>query len=370
MVPKDKSVSRRRALKTLGASITGIAFAGCSQDGSNSEGSTETDTTGTTAGSSGDGQDAVSLTYAHPWPEPQHTTQDWILPFINKVEEYSDTDVTIEHQPAGQLASGGEYLSLVQDGVVELAQTGPAYHPGQIPLSLVTDLPGQFTDNVAAQKTAYDITRNYIQGENYDSLGVEAIGVNLEAPFTPGHWTDEPIVQREDWDGVSIRSSGGVVSSVIEQLGGSPVNIGPSDVYSAAERGTIDGALFAINTFDSWDLDEFITHVPTNINLGSFGAVTIINQEVYDGLPEDVRNAMTTASEELNTEYGEAQMSHRAEARETYSDAVYEVPQEDKQNWTEVMDAAKQDWADTMAERDEPGQEVLDRWNELYDQYS
>lgn len=371
MIPQTDSVSRRQTLKALGVTVGGVGLAGCTGgDGSDGESSPD-DSGGTSTGTPGGGQSSVSLVFAHPWPEPQHTTQDWILPWINKVEEYSDTDVSIDHRPAGQMAGAGEYLPLVRDGVIDIGQTGPAYHSDQIPLALVTDLPGQFTDNVVAQKTAYDITRNFLQSRMYDPLGVEAIGVNMEAPFVPGHWTEEPIIEMSDFDGVSIRAAGGVNSTTIERLGGSPVEIGPADVYSAAERGTIDGALFAINTFSSWDLDEFITHVPTNVNLGCFGAVSVINQETYDDLPEDVRSAMSTASEELNTEYGQAIHGHREDARQNlYSDAVYEVPEENRQNWREVLTAVKEEWATDMEDRGLDGQAALDRWNELHDQYS
>lgn len=365
-------VSRRRTLKAVGVTISGVGLAGCSGGGDGSDSpSGDGDATPESSGGSTGSTESISLTYAHPWPESQHTTQDWILPWINKVENKASSDVSIEHRPAGQLAGAGEYLPLVQDGVIDAGQTGPAYHPDKIPLALVTDLPGQFTDNVAAQKTAYDLTRNFLQGEMYDPLGVEAIGLNLEAPFTPGHWTEEPIDEMADFEGVSIRSAGGVNSIALQQLGASPVEIGPSDVYSAAERGTIDGALFAINTFASWDLDEFITHIPTNINLGCFGAVTVFNQDKWNELPSDVREAMNDASEELNTEYGEAIHGHRADSREKYGEeVVYEVPEENKQNWTEVLDSVKEDWASDMVDRGEKGQEVLDRWNELYSQYS
>ena len=62
---------------------------------------------------------------------------------------------------------------------------------------------------------------------------------------------------------MKIRTLGGAQDSVIKALGGVPVQIPAPDLYTALQRGTVDGTIMAYTSAQSYKMDEIcqVRHV-------------------------------------------------------------------------------------------------------------
>ena len=97
-----------------------------------------------------------------------------------------------------------------------------------------------------------------------------------------------------DLTGLKLRSSP-AYRDFIRALGGTAVVMAPGEVYTALERGTIDGMGIGLTEILDYKLDRFIKYriEPPMTYTGLF---MIMNQKVYDGLPKETQSLLDKLS--------------------------------------------------------------------------
>ncbi len=109
------------------------------------------------------------------------------------------------------------------------------------------------------------------------------------------NWNYAPLITRtpinsiEDFKGKRIRGYG-VATDVIEALGGTAVPMAAPEVYTALERGVLDGVYgFDFITAIAYNLHEIAPHF-TDIGDGPHApAATIMNIDYWNSLPENIQ---------------------------------------------------------------------------------
>lgn len=111
--------------------------------------------------------------------------------------------------------------------------------------------------------------------------------------------TRDPINSIDDLKGKRIRGYG-VGTDIVESLGGRAIPMAAPEVYSALERGVLDGAYgFDFITAISYALHEAAPYI-TEIGAGPHGpSATVIGIEVWEQLPEDVKQVMNELANEI-----------------------------------------------------------------------
>jgi len=353
MVRKQTAVRRRSYLKMAGVTITGVGLAGCS----GGDGGTDGGDGGTTT------QSSVSLTVADWLPESHHIRQDYIVPWSDRIAQEASTDVTIDRRPAGQVGGAGEMLSLVRNNVAEVTNIGIPYFSGELALTQVTNLPGSFNDTAVAHTAFWTILQGILQEEDFDPLNIKAVGGTVEPPYNLGIAVDTKVTTLDDWQGLSVRSSGGIISNTIEKLGGTPTSIQAADVFSAFERGTVDANVATAPAFQTFDLPQFLNYFTKDISLGSFNTVMAVSQSTWSDLPTDVQEAMTIASEEIGPQAGatfDDQVETSLGEFEDQGIDVYTPPESDYSAWEDTYDDVEGTWANQLENR--PVEETISNW--------
>ena len=97
-----------------------------------------------------------------------------------------------------------------------------------------------------------------------------------------------------DLTGLKLRSSP-AYRDFIKRLGGTPVVMSGSEVYTALERGTINGMGIGLTEVLDWKLDKFVKYriEPPMTYTGLF---MIMNQKVYDALPKQTQDLLDKLS--------------------------------------------------------------------------
>ncbi|MGM0390016.1 MAG: hypothetical protein ACQEP0_16230 [Natrinema limicola] len=112
----------------------------------------------------------------------------------------------------------------------------------------------------------------------------------------------------------------------------------------------------------------------TNVNTGSWVAFWVMNQERWDSIDDDTQEAMLTAAEEVAPETGAAFRDEEVDPLRDYFEdegiELYEVPDDDYEEWSDAMADAHDHWIDEMEDRGNPGQEAYDMWINYIDDYS
>jgi C4-dicarboxylate-binding protein DctP len=82
---------------------------------------------------------------------------------------------------------------------------------------------------------------------------------------------------------------------MFQLLSASPTVIAASEVSTAASRGTIDGFSTSLSSYFArkwFESSPYLNHS----GFGVIGTVVIINQDLWDKFPDDVKSAMESAS--------------------------------------------------------------------------
>lgn len=346
MRTRGKPVSRRAVLQT-GAVTVAAGTVGCIGD----NGADNT-------------AESVEIVVADFVPEQHHIRQDNLLPWVERVEELAENDVNFELHFAGELGEATELLSMARDGVVDIALVSAAYF-SEFQLTEVTHLPATFLDTEVAAGAFWEMAQGTLYDEELEPLGIRAVHATLEPNYQLAT-VDREVIKLDDWEGLNVRSPGGIGSSAIEALGGTPVDIATGDVHSAFESGTIDANIAAANTFYVFDQVPFLEHVTSNVNLGSFASYWAMNEDIWQDLPGDVQDAMAQAASEVVPDSGATFDQNESEMFEILAEEedmnVYEVPTDIYDEWEETLQPVHEEWIENVEGKGLPGQEAYDEF--------
>ena len=189
-------------------------------------------------------------------------------------------------------------------GAVDIAFGTFGELTGQFQKVNVTTLPFETKDSYAA---ATALWRLYTSGVIAD----EFAHVKPLVLFTfPGYVlsTTRPVKSLADMDGLKVITTSRLTSQGVQLLGGVPITLIPTEIYSAIQRGTAAGTLvswaaisvFKVEELTKYDVDTPFGHGPTYyfMNKDAFARLPAVAQaaiEKYSGDPLNRRLALAGA---------------------------------------------------------------------------
>lgn len=185
-------------------------------------------------------ENPLVLTLAHSLSEA-HTVSVAIQQFADEVTEKTDGRIVIKIYPNGQLGSENEFLEQIQAGVIGMAKVAA---PGLATYNEAYNtfgLPYVFDD----EEDFYNVMDSNEMRDFF--LSTEEDGFVALTYFTSGsrsfYTKDKAIRTPDDLKGLKIRVQDmKSQTDMVTALGGTPVAMSISDVYTALTTGIIDGS--------------------------------------------------------------------------------------------------------------------------------
>ncbi len=209
--------------------------------------------------------------------------------YLDELEKRTKGEVQIRRYWSGSLNKVGEHLAAARDGTSEITLISPGYYQAELPVTRGLEWYFRMNHADALQRVCRDVY------EEFEPLRTEWEQRHRSKVLYWTNWNYAPLVMREPIEslealkGKRIRGYG-VATDVIEALGGTAIPMAAPEVYPALERGILDGVYgFDFVTAVAYKLHEI---APNFYDIGDgphAPAATIMNKQVYDGLPEDVR---------------------------------------------------------------------------------
>ena len=236
---------------------------------------------------------ATELKFANFTP-PFHTINASVIEKLNAdVSAATGGALTVRGYHGGELGAGPveQYVRVLQ-GAADMAWGLPGYTSSQFGKTMIAELPGA----IPADMPGYEALWRAFP----DQLAAEFPGTKALAL-----WTSEPniFIMRDkvirtpaDLAGLKLRVAGATAAEVVSALGGTPVQMPISQVYNAMQTGLIDGVVTGASTLRDFKLDEVADALTLGAPLGRLTFYTVLNQKVYDGLPDDQKAAIDAAS--------------------------------------------------------------------------
>lgn len=226
---------------------------------------------------------AVTLRFAS-FPGPANFINTGLFePWFRKLEEQSGGRLKVEFLTGGSAAAPDQVFDSVEAGLVDMGWSITSYNPGRFRAASVTELPLLGT---GATETSAALAALYDQGLIPGFEDVKVLGI-ATADIARLHHSGE-ISGLDDFRGAKVRAAGNVLSAMISAVGATPVGMPASSMAEALSKNVIDATAadwFAVEGFSLVDVTR--THV--DIPLGTTPAYLIMNRQVYDRLPSDIR---------------------------------------------------------------------------------
>ena len=230
------------------------------------------------------------------WGSPLHPqVKDFIPAFTEALKENSDGAFRLRVFQGGEMVKQEFVATAIPQGTVDISLTTLDTWSGRVSdVSILTsplwNKSMQWTKNhLLPGQPIFEYFNEKFKEQGAVILAMFDIGPAVVA-------SRDPIALPKDIKGHSIRVYSRGAGLIIQELGGSPVTMGVGDVYSALQRGTIDGAMGGLGGAVGLKYYEVANYMlAQNGVIGSLVHAYVMNKDKYDKLSPELRKALVDA---------------------------------------------------------------------------
>ncbi|MCG8400198.1 MAG: TRAP transporter substrate-binding protein [Firmicutes bacterium] len=274
--------------------------------------------------------------------------------FEELAEKYTDGKVDVQVFPNSQLYNDDEVLAAVQQNNVQLAAPATSKVSKLFTEWTIFDFPFAFMDEAAVQAA---MESEAIGGKLFGMLKEQQLlGLAMwDNGFKQMSLDVHPLYLPEDFQGQKFRvMSSKVLEAQFDALGGNPVPMPFSEVYSALEQGVIDGQENTLSNIYSKKFHEVQKYM-TISNHGYLGYAVITNAEFWEGLDPDVRAGLEKALNETTQWVRDNAARLNQESLDKINadgtlEEIHELTPEQKEKWVEATDIVYDQFKDEVGE--------------------
>jgi len=236
--------------------------------------------------------ETVELTILSSWGTEYLYVQDFLIPYIEKIN--NETDGRIHVTWVGpEAVSPFEQLQPLSNGIFDILFTHPSYHVGEIAAGIAMDLITASPEEIRAAGFYEILDKAYKQKANAKVLSMisgEGVGYHI--------MLKKPL-EKADFTGLKLRSTP-TYDVLIIPLGGSTVQLPVGEVYSALERGVVDGACWPV--FGALDYKWYeVVDYQLRPQFGQVSEILLINLDTWESMPEELQNLLMEITIEMET---------------------------------------------------------------------
>ena len=214
--------------------------------------------------------------------------------FADKVKDYTNGELDITVHPGGSLFKGGEIKRAVQTGQAPIGERFMSAHANEAPLL--------GWDNLPFLATTYE-DNNKLWSVAKDKVNKQLSDLNLVALYTcpwpgQGFYFKKEVNSSADTQGVKkFRSYNAATATFAKELGMLPVQVEAAELSQALATGVAEAFISSGSTGYDRKVWEHLTHY-YKVNAWLPRNYVIINKGIYEGLSDNIRNALHKAADE------------------------------------------------------------------------
>lgn len=234
--------------------------------------------------------EAAELRMLGAFPSNFILTREVAGPFIETIKTASDGKTTIKFFGPDAVPTFQQFEP-TRAGVFDLLFTHPAYHAGATAVGLSIDAIAVDPDR-RRQAGVIDFI-----DKHYAKKGLKLIAAPATGTRGFRFYLRKPITQSPGLQGMKIR---GTVSyhPMIRALGGSPVVLSGGQVYTALQKGVIDGAAWGLTgafDFKWYEVSKYLAEP----NFGQVGLMIFMNLRKWKSLTDGERALLAAQGKAL-----------------------------------------------------------------------
>lgn len=281
---------------------------------------------------------------------------------IERIEERTDGDVKITLLTYGQHPFKDiDMVNAVKDNIVQIGNFADGYISSVEPSVLIMGMPFIFDDLEHAKTTFADLQEGLyaeLFDEKFNSQPLTGFIVSGSAIHA-----DVPLTDENSLKGRKIRVFGKESGEMIELLGGSPSTVSFGELYTALQRGTIDGALTGMIGAKAAKIYEVVDH-NTWWNWSFPAEFTIVNNDALAALTDEQRAIVLEEGERASAELQALQDALPpqilAEALEEYGISAHGLSDSTRAKFREKTRPVVDDWLERSGDYGQRAYEIYE----------
>jgi C4-dicarboxylate-binding protein DctP len=267
-------------------------------------------------------------------PLKSHLGQNLVL-FKDEVEKNSNGAIAVEIYDSAQLYKDKEVPQAVGSGAIEMGVASLTRYVGDIPAVDIFYVP--FLFNTEEKVRAAVAPGSPVRGPIDEAILETGSRVLWWQAYGGAIMLSKggPLLTPADVKEKKVRVFGKTLGEFIEAVGGVPTLISGSEQYLAYQRGTVDAGMTGVSGVKSRSLWEVMDTI-TVTNHADIEFIVLVNEEFWQGLPEDHRAIISAAA-------AKAEMSVRDEMAQIEADA-YAAAEENGMTVVELTPEQLEAW--------------------------
>lgn len=230
------------------------------------------------------------------WLPPAHPVVEGIMkPWAASIEKETEGRVTVRILPK-PLGPPPAHYDMAVDGIADITY---GLHSFTKDDRFQRSQLGQFSflgDKAELTSQAYwDVYTGDLDAQA-EHKGTKLLGLFVHGPGM-FHNNQRKIEKPEDFAGLKIRTPGGYIADLAQDLGITTQFMGPGQVFEKLSTGVIDGVTFPMEALKAFKLTDHITHamkVPGGIYNTSW--FLVMNEDKWQAISEQDRAAIEAVS--------------------------------------------------------------------------
>jgi TRAP-type C4-dicarboxylate transport system substrate-binding protein len=267
--------------------------------------------------------------------------------------------------PGESLARIPEYFDAVRVGAIEMADSAWGVYAGSDPRLSLIETPFLFNNieaGTAAAKRLLPLHDKILQERfNQKALGlIHFSGMEL--------LTRKPILKLEDWKGMMVGAISPAMAKMIQALGGSPVTVMWTDLYTSLQKGVIDGTVNGTHGSIENGLLDVCTDVTYFFGAAGWNGYTI-NLNVWKKMPPDVQKILLEEADRAADWMHHKMAEYETEDMRTFiknGKHIHIISKEEREKWHEKLLPYQKKQFDSMGEFGQKVKEIVDDVNSKY----
>jgi len=251
--------------------------------------------------------------------------------------------------PSGAKCQTPEMFDAISSGLLEVGIASGAYYTGKNPIGNVeSGLSFSWRNGKEAHTILYERGLLQLLRKEYAKHNIYLVAVLPSDPYVI-YTTKKPVNRLKDLQGMKLRVTGDAMYA-FKKFGTAIVQVSYPELYSAMQYGTIDGCVTILQNLKSLHYVDVVKyyHMPP-IKVDALNVM--INMNVWNKLPEDMKNVLNTMGEMYGWRQGsvaiDAGMAGEDEAMKKGVKRI-ELPEEDIEKFRQICVEESWKWAASL----------------------
>jgi TRAP-type C4-dicarboxylate transport system substrate-binding protein len=284
--------------------------------------------------------------------------------WMDEVKRLTNGRVEFEYYPAEQLGKAAKLMELMQAGAIDVAEVAPAYVTEQLPLVGVLEMPGLVPGSCAGAKALRALAEpgGTIYESDFKSSKVRPLTFFIYPPYKL-FTTPKPVEKVEDFQGLKLRTSGGVMELATNKLNAVSVRLSAPEVFDSLSRGTIDGVFYSSLSLRDAHLQTVAKYGAFGFNFGAPSVIISMSDAKFNSLPQDIQDALVKAGPVADQSYCSYVDKNEALVTEAIAKEGLQITtfnDDEKKRLGELLSAVGTEWAARLDAKGRPGAKALE----------